>query len=129
MGTVAPDIINQAAPNLANISTDLAPQAYASAAGKEIFAAAPWQDQLGLMGKGFGQIGTEALPWSKVALPGLAAGSSLADTYDRAMAPDYDYTDESMLDEYDYRGPYLPRNRDLLTPPEGYQHGIDPAYQ
>ena len=129
MAGVAPDIINQAAPQLANISTDLAPQAYASAAGKEIFAAAPWQDQLGLMGKGFGQIGTEALPWSKVALPGLAAGSSLADTYDRAMAPDYDYTDESMLDEYDYRGPYLPRNRDLLTPPEGYQHGIDPAYQ
>jgi len=129
MGAVDPSIISRAAPNLANISTDLAPKAYASAAGKEIFAAAPWQDQLGLVGKGFGQIGTEALPWSKVALPGLAAGSSLADTYDRAMAPDYDYTDESMLDEYDYRGPYLPRNRDLLTPPEGYQHGIDPAYQ
>ena len=60
--------------------------------------------------------------------PGGAVLASAADSFGMFDPPQTAFP-EDPLDEYQYYGPYLPRKRNVLTPPTDYQHGIDPAFQ
>ena len=94
-------------------------------------AAAPFQQQLGNVGKGLERIDwanwSEAatpgdIPLGKIAQPAVGVLAGLPSLF----APEYeDYEKPGYVDE----GPYFPEDRRLVRPPKGYIPGRDPQHR
>jgi len=65
-----------------------------------------------------------------VAMPAAASVAGAAGPLGLLDPPETDWGPAgASRGSYAYQGPYLPRDRTAFAPPEGYETGVDPAYQ
>jgi hypothetical protein len=119
--------------NIGNLAGTQGTDAALRELSQQAYLASP--DKIGLIAEGAGSFsptqwastpGTVGL--KETLAPGGAVLASAADSFGMFDPPQTAFP-EDPLNEYQYGGPYLPRDRNVLTPPTDYQHGVDPAFQ